>query len=82
LRAGTCGATGATAVGVTPAVAVGTIVVVGDGDAGGPVALRCCVQPARITSAATTAQHPVRYRPMLRCGLPARPGPMEDAYPR
>ena len=45
-------AMGATAVGVTPAVAVGTFVAVGDG-AGGP-ALRWCVQPARATSPATT----------------------------
>ena len=71
----------ATAVGVTTAVAVGTVVV-GDGDAEGPLALRCCVQPARATSAATTAQHPARYRTMPAVALPARPGPTDDAYPR
>jgi hypothetical protein len=70
LRAGTGGATEATVVGVTTAVAVGTTVAVGDGDADGPVALRWCVQPARATSAATsaaaTAQHPARS-----CTMPA-----------
>ena len=73
LRAGSGGTTEATAVGVTTAVAVGTVVV-GDGDAEGPLALRCCVQPARATSAATTAQHPARYRTMPAvASLPAVP---------
>jgi hypothetical protein len=53
-------ATGAAAVGVTPAVAVtaAVAVVVGD-DAGAPV-LRWWVQPARATSPATTTQYPAR----------------------
>jgi hypothetical protein len=69
LRAGTGGATEATDVGVPTAVAVGTIVAVGDADADRPVALGWWVQPARATSAtsaAATTQHRARF-----CTMPA-----------
>jgi hypothetical protein len=85
LRAGTGGATEATVVGVTSAVAVGTIVVVDDGDEEGPVALRCCVQPGRATSTATSAAATAQ-RPARSCAKPAvvsfaRPPPTEVVYP-
>jgi hypothetical protein len=69
LRAGTGTPTEATVVGVTGAVAVGTIIVVGDGDAEGPRALRCRVQPGRATSAATSAATTAQ-RPARSCTMP------------
>jgi hypothetical protein len=60
LGAGVCGGMETAAVGVTAAVAVATAVAVGVDDAGGTAALRWWVQPARATTPATTAQHPVR----------------------
>src|SRR2546430_6191190 len=57
-------ATGATVVAAVPAVAVGVLVAVGGlvavGDNAAALAPRWCVQPARATSPATTAQRPAR----------------------